>query len=205
MLFIDSQLVKWNLVDVVCVYKGEKVDYICQKFDVQYQLGYNYVILCEISEVDGKWIVVFSKFFKDCFLFIGLLYLENDQLIDIFGEEMKLVYDGLIFVELYDCIFVCCDQIKICKIWDCKDLFFVEMVKCVEKDGIDLMKDNKVICEGNKVCVYMVLMVFFFGFIEFKVKQGDEVIVIIINFDEIEDVIYGFVMVNYGVCMEISL
>ncbi len=40
----------------------EKVDYIRQKLDVQYQPGHNHATLCETSEADGKWIVVLSKF-----------------------------------------------------------------------------------------------------------------------------------------------
>ena len=194
-IFIDSVMTKWNIEKAIQAFdKGDKsINPIIQKLDVHYQVGHTNASMSETKEADGKWLVALCKFSKDRFLNVGPLHPENDQLVDISGEEMRLVHDGPTYPEPHDAVIVRKDIIRPKKMQVRTGPRFDMYDAWAKEDGVDLMKDNKVIRKGdNKVRVYITSQAPKFHTEQFNVKTGDEVQVILTNTDAVEDLSHGF-------------
>ncbi|MCK5353422.1 cupredoxin domain-containing protein, partial [bacterium] len=192
-IFIDSTNVKWNIAKAIDAEKrGEEAKkenpHIVDVLDVHYQVGHIMATMAETKEADGKWLISLNKVSKDRFINVGPLKTENDQLIDISGEKLRLVHDSPAYLEPHDCIMVRRDIIEP-HVKDRHDMF----------EHPQVVTDNKVERKGNNVTIRMTAGAPIYGLQEVKVKKGNKVTLIVTNHDEISDLANGVAVSNYDI------
>ena len=189
-LFLDSQIVKWNIDAAIKFHNGDKaVQYVVDRIDVHYQPGHISADMGETKEAGGQFLAVGCKFSKDRFLPVGPLHPENEQLIDIRGEKMVMLADHPVYPEPHDFIIVKREKVKT------KQVFNVDDFPNAVKDP----KDSGVFRNGNKVTVKLVSQAPAYSLREFKLKKGDEVTIILTNLDKVEDLTHGFAIPKYDI------
>ncbi len=194
-LFLDSQIVKWNIDAAIKAYQGDKnAKVIIDKIDVHYQPGHLNASMNETKEADGKWLVIGNKFSKDRYLPVGPMHPENEQLIDISGEKMRLVHEAPVYPEPHDFILIRRDVIKTRQVYNIDDF----------PNAVKKQEDSRIERNGKKVTIYLTSMAPAYSMTEFRVKQGDEVTIVLTNHDKVEDLGHGFAIPKYDINFVVS-
>jgi len=206
-IFIDSVVTKWNIATAIEAYKIKDpkaskeaaAKAIIQKLDVHYQIGHINASMSETKEADGKWLMALCKFSKDRYLNVGPLMPENDQLIDMSGDKMKLMHDGPTYPEPHDCVIVKKSIIQPTKIQPRTGPRFEMYEAWAKEDGVNLLKDNKIIRKNGIVRVYMTSQAPKFHTDVIRVTKGEKVQIILTNLDNVEDLSHGLCVTHHDV------
>ncbi|GGB51994.1 hypothetical protein GCM10011409_32000 [Lentibacillus populi] len=191
-LFIDSQVVKWNLES------GKVID----KAEVAYSPGHLAAVEGDTANPGGKWLVSLNKIAKDQYLSVGPSHPESMDLVDITGEKMELVANAPSQPEPHYAQIINADKIKTTEVMD-KDEKRKNAVW--SKDEAHIERD------GDEVHVYGVAFRSRFVFDAqsdkpdvVKVKEGDTVHFHMTNIDRDEDITHGFGINGYNENFEVQ-
>lgn len=106
--FVDSTVVKWNIEKAI---KGDK-DYVIDKAPVHFNPGHLKAVGSNTHKPAGDWLISLNKLSKTRFLDVGPDLPENNQLFNIQGDKMVLVYEMPSDPEPHDAEIIAVDNIK---------------------------------------------------------------------------------------------
>jgi len=184
-LFVDSQIVKWDIAKAIA---GDP-DYIVDRVDVHYNVGHTQATLAETMHPTGEYLISLNKLSKDQFLPVGPTMPESQELIDISGEKMVLLSEFPAEPEPHDAVFM--------RASDLQDK--VIQVEELAPEAVALGEDRVERVGPSEVDVYMTAIRSKFGLNEFTVKQGDKVTLRVTNVETIRDMSHGFALDQYGI------
>jgi nitrous-oxide reductase len=183
-LFVDSQIVKWNIEKAI---KGTP-DYIVDRVDVHYNVGHTKAAGGDTSHPNGDWLISLNKLSKGMFLPVGPAMPESQELVDISGDKMRVVAAFPSLPEPHDAVMI---HRKVLENY---------VVQTYEQQPMAVkIGDEKIVRNGNKVDVYMTCIRSKFMPEQFEVHEGDEVKLHLTNVETVRDMTHGFALSRYGV------
>ena len=183
-LFLDSQVVKWNIDKAV----AGASDYIVDRINVHYNIGHLQAVGGDSVRPSGDYLLALNKLSKDQYVPVGPDLPENQELIDISGEKMKMLASFPTPPEPHDATFLAASVLK-------------PIVKQVFTPGTDAVQagTESVVRTGpHSVAVNMTLIRSAYTPDSFEIREGDLVTMTITNVETIRDMIHGFALPDHN-------
>jgi len=183
-LFIDSQIVKWNIDKAV---KGDPT-YIVDRVDVHYNPGHTKAAGADSSDPSGDWLLSLNKMSKGMYLPVGPAMPESQELIDISGDKMHVVAAFPSMPEPHDAVFISRTVLadKVAQTYD-------------PQPAAIKLGEEKIVRNGTKVDVYMTCIRSKFVPEQFEAHPGDQVTVHISNAETVRNMTHGFALADHGI------
>jgi nitrous-oxide reductase len=176
--------VKWNIDKAV---KGDP-DYIVDRINVHYNIGHLQAVGGDSMRPAGDYLLALNKLSKDQYLPVGPDLPENQEIIDISGEKMRMLASFPTPPEPHDATFLAASVLQP----------IVKQVYTPTDDAVAVGKESVVRTGPHSVAVNMTLIRSAYTPDTFEVKEGDIVTMKITNVETIRDMIHGFALPDHN-------
>ena len=183
-LFLDSQVVKWNIDKAV---QGTS-DYIVDRINVHYNIGHLQAVGGDSMRPAGDYLLALNKLSKDQYLPVGPDLPENQEIIDISGEKMKMLASFPTPPEPHDATFLAASVLQP----------IVKQVYTPTDEAVQVGKESVMRTGPHSVTVNMTLIRSAYTPESFEIKEGDVVTLKITNVETIRDMIHGFALPDHN-------
>lgn len=183
-LFVDSQMVKWNIAKAV---RGER-DYIVDRLDVHYNPGHTKAAHADTAQPAGDWLLALNKLSKGMFMPVGPAMPESQELIDISGEKMRIVAAFPSMPEPHDAVFLH------------RGILAGKVVQTYKlaPEAVKL-GEEKVVRNGTNVQIYMTCIRSKFIPEAVEVHEGDRIQLHLTNVETVRDMTHGLALPGHGI------
>jgi nitrous-oxide reductase len=196
-LFLDSALAKWTLGgDDPAAYQ------LVEKVPVQYNIGHISAAEGDTVSPDGQYLVALNKWSIDRFSPVGPLMPQNEQLIDIGSEPMKVIYDMPMGVgEPHYSQMIKMDKLEP---WAVYPEVGWDTLNQRPSEFATMAGEERIVRDGNNVEIFMTSIRSHLTPEHVPIKQGDHVTWHITNLETTPDATHGFQLGGYNISLSIE-
>jgi len=196
-LFLDSMVAKWKL-------GGDDPNgyAVVDKVSVQYNVGHISAAEGDTVSPDGKYLIALNKWAVDRFTPVGPLLPQNEQLVTLNGEKMKVIYDMTMGVgEPHYAQTIKADKIKA---WNTYPEVGWDPIAQAPSATAVKIGEEKIVRNGNQVEVFMTAIRSHYTPEHVELKKGDHVTWHITSVETAQDATHGFQLGGYNISLSIE-
>jgi len=191
-LFVESAVAKWKLPPYD---EGADMNqYVLEKIPVAYNIGHLVTAEGDSKTPDGNYLVALNKLSKGRHLSVGPSIPESAQLINIEGDNMKLLYDAFTEPEPHYAQMIKADKINPIEVYKKDDPGWPK-----NPDAIWSAEEARIERNGKNVEVWMVTVRSFIAPDVIRVNKGDKITLHVTNIEQTRDELHGLAINDYNI------
>ncbi len=196
-LFLDSAVTRWTWGS------DNPEDWkMVEKTPVQYNIGHISAAEGDTVNPDGKYLVALNKWAVDRFAPVGPLLPQNEQLIDIGGDKMSVIYDMAMGVgEPHYAQMIKMDKLNA---WTVYPEVGWDPVTQSPSEFATKPGEERIERDGNNVEIFMTAVRSHLTPEHVEIKKGDHVTWHITNIETAHDATHGFQLGGYNISLSIE-